>query len=470
MVGKVEYYRCNGAKQHVSGDDTMIQRKTEKAIMKWIAEGRDALLVTGARQIGKTYLIRECLEKFGLPYEEFNFIEQPELIPLFETAKTTEELLVRLSVVSKKPLEKGKTIFFFDEVQECKDVVTRIKFLVDDGSYKYIMSGSLLGVELNDLRSAPVGYMRIMDMFPLCLEEFVTALGVRDDTLQMLKECYQNRKPVDSFVHEKMLDVFYLYLIVGGMPEAVSVYLETNDINRVSQVHQKIIQLYKKDFSKYENRYKLKLREIYDAMPGELDNKNKRFRLNVLGKGMNYDRVANDFLWLKDAGVALPVYNVSEPKLPLKISENRSLFKLFFSDVGLLTSLYSTEVKIQILQKAASINNGSLFENVVAQELISKAFPVYYFNSKKQGEVDLLIEMNGSVCPIEVKSGKDYKKHCALENILADEDYAIRQAYILSNGNVEVVGKKVYLPIYMMMFMEQTTLSDPIYKLDLRGL
>ena len=185
---------------------------------------------------------------------------------------------------------------------------------------------------------------------------------------------------------------------------------------------------------------------------------------------MNYDRVANDFLWLKDAGVALPVYNVSEPKLPLKISENRSLFKLFFSDVGLLTSLYSTEVKIQILQKAASINNGSLFENVVAQELISKAFPVYYFNSKKQGEVDLLIEMNGSVCPIEVKSGKDYKKHCALENILADEDYAIRQAYILSNGNVEVVGKKVYFPIYMMMFMEQTTLSDPIYKLDLRGL
>lgn len=448
----------------------MIYRKMEKQIEEWIADGKDALLLTGARQIGKTYLIRECLKKSGHPYEEFNFIEQPELITLFETAKTTEELLMRLSVVAKKPLEKGKTIFFFDEVQEFKDIVTRIKFLVDDGCYKYIMSGSLLGVELNDLRSAPVGYLRILDMFPLGVEEFATALGVSEDTISLLRKCYEKKIPVDSFIHEKMLDVFYLYLIVGGMPEAVSVYLESNDINQVSQIHEKIIQLYKKDFSKYEKRFKLKLQEIYDAMPSELDCKNKRFRLNVLGSGMNYDRVANDFLWLKDAGVALPVYNVNEPKLPLKISENRSLFKLFFSDVGLLTSLYSTEVKIKILQKDAAINNGALFENAVAQELISKAFSVYYFNSKKQGEIDLLIEMNGKACPIEVKSGKDYKKHSALENIFSDENYAIPCAYILSNGNVEVVQRKVYLPIYMVMFMEKETLANPIYKLDLRGL
>lgn len=448
----------------------MIQRKMAKEIEKWISEGKDSLLLTGARQVGKTYLIRESLKKSGYPYEEFNFIEQPELISLFENATTTDELLMRLSVVSKKPLEKGKTIFFFDEVQEFKDIVTRIKFLVDDGRYKYIMSGSLLGVELNDLRSAPVGYMRILDMFPLGLEEFSSALGVGEDTIALLKKCYENRIPVDSFIHEKMLDIFYLYLIVGGMPEAVSVYLETNDINQVSQIHQKIVRLYKKDFSKYEKRFKLKLQEIYDAMPSELDCKNKRFRLNVLGKGMNFDRVVNDFLWLKDAGAALPVYNVSEPKLPLRISENRSLFKLFFSDVGILTSLYSTEVKIKILQKDTAINNGALFENAVAQELVSKAFQVYYFNSKKQGEVDLLIEMNGAACPIEVKSGKDYKKHSALENILSDEGYDIPCAYILSNGNVEVIGKKVYLPIYMVMFMEQKMLENPIYKLDLRGL
>lgn len=448
----------------------MIQRKMEIKINKWIAEGTDALLLTGARQIGKTYLIRECLRKSGVSYEEFNFIEQPELISLFDSAKSTDELLMRLSVVSKKPLQEGRTIFFLDEVQEYKDIVTRIKFLVDDGRYRFILSGSLLGVELNDLRSAPVGYLRILDMFPLCLEEFVTALGISGDTLSLLRTCWENREPVDPFVHEKMLDVFYLYLIIGGMPEAVSTYLDTNDINQVAQIHQKIIQLYKKDFSKYERNYKLKLQEIYDAMPSELDSKNKRFRLNVLGKGTNFDRVANDFLWLKDAGAALPVYNVSEPKLPLKISENRSLFKLFLSDVGLLTSLYSTSVKIKILQKDASINNGALFENAVAQELVSRGFSVYYFNSKKQGEVDLLIELDGSVCPIEIKSGKDYKKHSALENILADENYEIRQAYIFSNSNVETAGKKIYLPIYMTMFLEEKALPNPIYKLDLRGL
>lgn len=448
----------------------MIQRKMEENINKWIRDGKDALLLTGARQIGKTFLIRECLQNSGLPYEEFNFIEQPELISLLETAKNTDELLMRLSVVSKKPLEEGKTIFFFDEIQEFKDIVTRIKFLVDDGRYRFILSGSLLGVELNDLRSAPVGYMRILDMFPLCLEEFVNALGISNDTLSMLKECYKKRKPVDSFIHEKMLDVFYLYLIVGGMPEAVSVYLQSNDINQVTQVHQKIIQLYKKDFSKYEQRFKLKLQEIYDAMPGELDSKNKRFRLNILGKGTNFDRVANDFLWLKDAGVALPVYNVREPKIPLKINETRSLFKLFFSDVGLLTSLYSTNTQIKILQKDPSINNGALFENAITQELISKGFSVYYFNSKKQGEVDLLIELDGNVCPIEVKSGKDYKKHSALENILSDDGYDINYAYIFSNGNVKVVQKKIYLPVYMTMFLSNKTLANPIYKLDLHGL
>ena len=157
-----------------------------------------------------------------------------------------------------------------------------------------------------------------------------------------------------------MLDVFYLYLIVGGMPEAVAVYTETNDLARVAAVHQKIMRLYKADFTKYETTYKLKLREIYDSMPGQLDSKNKRFKINTLGKGLNYDRVANDFLWLKDAGVAIPVYNINEPKLPLIISENRNLFKLFFSDVGILTNQYSDQVKIAILNKEKSINNGAI--------------------------------------------------------------------------------------------------------------
>lgn len=312
--------------------------------------------------------------------------------------------------------------------------------------------------------------MRIYDMYPLDFKEFAQAAGVHDGTFEQLYTHFKERTPVDEFVHAKMLDVFYLYLIIGGMPEAVSTYIETNDLAQVAQVHNKIIRLYKKDFSKYEHRYKLKLQEIYDAMPGQLDQKNKRFQLNSLGKGISYDRVANDFLWLKDAGVAIPVYNISEPKSPLIISENRNLFKLFFSDVGLLTSCYSNQVKVAILNKDKSINNGALFENAVAQELLSKGHKVYYFNSKKQGELDFVIELDGKVTPLEIKSGKEYKKHSALNNVLQNEEYQIAQAYIFSEGNVEVSGKKIYMPVYMTAFLENTPLSRTIYKLDLRGL
>ena len=225
------------------------------------------------------------------------------MIELFSGAKDAKDLIMRLSLVTDKPLEKGQTIFFLDEVQEFKDIIARIKFLVEDGTYRYIMSGSLLGVELNDLRSAPVGY------------------------------------------------------------------LKTNDLVRVAEVHDKIIRLYRTDFTKYESKYKLKLQEIYDSMPGQLDQKNKRFKLNCIGKGVSYDRVANDFLWIKDAGVVIPVYNISEPKLPLVISENRNLFKLFCSDVGLLTSRYSNYVKMAILNIIAFLENQQLTNSIYKLDL-----------------------------------------------------------------------------------------------------
>ncbi len=448
----------------------MIIRQAKKMVTDWVSSGKDAFLLTGARQIGKTYLIRQCLQESNISYVEFNFIERPELIELFSGARDTKELLMRLSLVSDKSLEKGNTIIFLDEVQEYKDIVTKIKFLVEDGSYRYIMSGSLLGVELRDLRSAPVGYLRICDMYPLSFMEFAQAVGIHQDTFDALKSSFQKRQPVDEFVHKKMLDVFYLYLIVGGMPEAVDTYIKTNDLAEVAQIHEKISRLYKTDFSKYEEKYKLKLREIYDAMPGQLDQKTKRFQFTQIGKGLSYDRTENDFLWLKDAGVAIPVYNVSEPKVPLIISENRNLFKLFFSDVGLLTSHYSNEVKIALLNKEKDINNGALFENVVAQELLSKGHKLYYFNSKKQGELDFVLELSGKVVPLEIKSGKDYKRHSALNNVLSNTEYGIEEAYVFSEGNVEVVEKRIYMPIYMIMFLEDCPLENTVYKLDLKGL
>lgn len=448
----------------------MLYRKISNDIMEWLHTGKKALLVSGTDRIGKTTIIQECLKSTHHSFIELNFKKQPELIELFEKATSTQDLLLRLSVVSKEPLIKGKTVIFFDEIQEFKDIMTRIKFLVDDGTYRFIMSGSLLGVELHNLRSAPVGYVEILDMFPLDFEEFLLANGIGENIIQKLKECFENRKPVDEFIHKKMLDILYLYLIVGGMPEAVVNYIETNNIQNVSQTHKNIIHLYEQDFTKYEDKYRLMLKEIYTTMASELNKQNKRFKLNSVKTGISYDRIKNDFLWLKDAGVALPVYNIEEPKQPLLLNTQRSLFKLFYSDVGLLTSLYSDIVKMKILNKDKDINNGALFENVIAQELAAHHVDLYYYNSKKFGELDFVCELDGEVVPIEVKSGKDYKKHSALENVLHEAIFDIHRAYILSNGNVEVKDKKVYLPIYMIMFIENIKLENPIYKLDLNGL
>lgn len=446
-----------------------IKRKIESDIMNWIDSGREALLLTGARQIGKTYLIRACIEEAGIPYVEFNFIEQKELVDAFSTAADAKELLMRFSVAAKTALIPGETIFFLDEIQECKEIVTQIKFLVEEGSYRYILSGSLLGIELKDVRSAPVGYLRIVDMFPMNLEEFFLANGLQQTAIDQIREHFTSRVPMDTYVHEKLLQAFYLYLIIGGMPEAVSVYLETNDIRQVNLIHEKIIRLYKQDFTKYEQQFKLRLIEIYDAIPSELSEKNKRFFINHLGKNEVYDRIKNDFLWLKDAGVALPAYVVTEPKLPYRISEKRNLFKLFLSDVGLLTSIYGSEVQMSILRRDSNINNGGLFENAAAQELVANGFSLWYYNNKKQGEVDFMIERNGKALPIEIKSGKDYKKHSALTNLLSIEAYEIPEAFIFCDGNLEQKGQRVYYPVYMLMCLEKPAKKELIYQLDLSG-
>lgn len=448
----------------------MIKRKIEEKIKNHIQTETKALLVTGARQIGKTYLIRSILEESGVPFLELNFVEQPALVSIFEQAKNTDDLLFRLSATADVAMLTDGSVIFLDEIQECKDFLTRIKFLVEDGRYRYILSGSLLGVELSDLRSAPVGYLSVLDMYPLTLTEFFTALGLNDAVFSHIRECYAKRCPVDDAIHKRLMDAFYLYLIVGGMPEAVQAYLDTNRIGDVADVQEQIIRLYYADFSKYEKREKLQLKEIYDAVPSELQEKNKRFFINHIAGRAEYDDVKNAFLWLKNAGVAIPVYNVTEPKSPLKISEKRNLFKLFLSDVGLLTSLYGTNVRLQILNRDKGINNGGLFENAVAQELLTRNFPLYYYNSKKSGELDFVIPHNGAVLPIEVKSGKDYKRHSALSSVLREANFDIPEAFVLCNENVRQNGSVVYLPIYMALCIEDAPLPDEPYVVDLSTL
>lgn len=456
----------NGAKYTkiiLENGASMISRKIEPQITNWIKNGKNALLVTGARQTGKTFLIRELLQRNQCDYVEFNLIRQPELVSLFESASKNDmgKFISRLTVASDKELTKGQTIIFIDECQVYKEILTAIKFMVEEGSFRYVLSGSLLGVELRNLRSAPVGSLSVLDMYPLDFQEFTLALGIKSSTLDSLKTCFEKQIPVDDFIHERLMDAFYTYLVVGGMPQAVQSYIDNNDFYKVSQIHKDIIELYKQDFTHYEENQKLKLIKTYELIPSELNMKNKRYIFTDLDKNLKFDRYENSFNWLMDAGVALPVFNTTEPVIPLKINKQSNLFKLFLSDAGLLTTCYGRASQIKLLEKAKEINCGAIFENIVAQELISKGYELYYFASKVQGEVDFLIEHNGKALPIEVKSGKDFTKHSALTNILSNKNYGIDRAYVLTTANVSKTDKVTYLPVYMTMFISEESVPVP---------
>ena len=346
----------------------MLKRKIDDYIRNYYETTRNALLVTGARQIGKTYSIRQFGKSFK-SFVEINFIEMPEAVELFKGAKSSGDMLLRLSALTSVPLIKGETLVFFDEVQECPEIVTAIKFLVDEGSYRYILSGSLLGVELKDLRSEPVGYIGVKDMYPLDFEEFISCVGISDAVIGALREAWKRHEAVDEFVHGKIMELFRLYLIVGGMPAAVSKYIESNNLQEVMTVQQDIIRLYKRDIARYDPDNKLYIEEIFNLIPPELNAKNKRFILKRLNEHAKFDRVESSFLWLTNAGVALPVYNVEEPKVPLLLNRSRNLFKLFQNDVGLLASQYAEGIQLRIINGDKDINFGSVYENAVAQEL-----------------------------------------------------------------------------------------------------
>ena len=447
----------------------MLKRKINKYIQDFYNNSRNALLITGARQTGKTYSIRQFGKSFK-SFIEINFIEQPEAADLFRDARSHADILLRLSALTSVPLIKNDTLIFFDEVQRCPDIVTAIKFLVDEGSYRYILSGSLLGVELKDLRSEPVGYMGIKEMYPLDFEEFISCLGVNEQVITSLREAWTNRTPVDPFVHNKLMELFRLYLITGGMPAAVSKYIESNNLQEVMRVQQDIIRLYKRDIAQYDPDNKLYIEEIFNLIPPELNAKNKRFILKRLNENAKFERYQNSFLWLKHAGVALPVYNVEEPCMPLLLARSRNLFKLYQNDIGLLAAQYAEGIQLRIIQGDKDINFGAIYENAIAQELTAHGLEPYYYNNKKRGELDFVIEWKGGVLPIEVKSGKDYETHRALANIMGCKEYGLREAVVFTNDNLHAAGAITYAPVYMAMFLEKSHDAPACYRIDLSGL
>ena len=422
-------------------------------------ETNKILLVNGARQIGKSYLVRYVGKKLFTHFVEINLKEDKEGDQVFADVHTTSDLYMRLSNYCSEPLgDKMDTLVFLDEIQSYPHLMTMLKFLNQESRYRFIASGSQLGVALSETPSVPLGSVTIEQMYPLDFEEFLWATGISKEWIENIRGLFLQEKPLDERTHQLLLKRFQYYLLVGGLPEAINNYLSDRNMARVRQTHRDIHNLYRIDASQYDKKHKLKIRKIYDLIPSNLENKKKRVVYkNIEGKtGKTFSDYADEFEYLTNSGVALEVTAISNPRYPLAESEQKRLVKLYLNDVGLLTHLlYGLNVNA-VLQDIKSINLGTVYESVIAQELSAHGFKLYYYDNKKKGEVDFLIDDQEGLnaLPLEIKSGKDYTEHSALTKFLETPDYGIDRAIVFSNER-EIFMKKgvTYLPIYYCMFL-----------------
>jgi predicted AAA+ superfamily ATPase len=432
----------------------MLERKAWKRFEEWQrGKTHQALLVTGARQIGKTFLVREFARSGWEHLFELNLLENDDARGAVSTARNSRELFMRLTAFADVPLVPGKTLVFIDEIQEAADAITLIKFLMERGDFDYVLSGSMLGVELKNIRSAPVGFLNTVMMHPLDFEEYCWANGLAPEVVEEARRCFDEREAVDEFVHGRLMELFHRYLISGGMPEPVNAFVRTDNVAEVRLQQEAIVGQYRLDISKYAGGRARVVRRIFDLMPEEVSRQDKRFKANSIAGDSHVDRYENDFMWLADANVAIPVFSVSEPRYSLSMSQESTKFKLFSNDVGILTYQCGMDVVRDIVNRRSDINFGAIYENAVAQELLAHGHAPYYFKNRSVGELDFVVQgPRQRVVPIEVKSGKTYKRHSALSKALEVENWGIEQALVLYDGNVEDAGRILYAPVYMSMF------------------
>ncbi len=442
----------------------MLERKFTKVLEQFLNENQNKiLLVNGARQIGKSYLIRYVGKRLFTHFVEINLKEDKEGEQVFASVHTTNDLYMRLSNYYSEPLGgKSDTLVFLDEIQSYPHLMTMLKFLNQEGKYRFIASGSQLGVALSQTSSVPLGSVEILQMFPLDFEEFLWATGISKEWIANIQAHYKKEEPLDESTHNLLLKRFQYYLLVGGLPDAINRYLEDRNMVRVRMVHKDIHELYRIDASQYDEEHKLKIRRIYDLIPSNLENKKKRIVYKQIENktGKHFADYADEFEYLSNSGVALEVLAISNPCFPLLESEQKRLVKLYLNDVGLLTHLlYGLNVNA-VLQDIRSINLGTVYESVVAQELQAHGFALHYYDNKKKGEVDFLIDdyERLQVLPLEIKSGKDYTEHSALSKFLEAPEYGIERAIVFSNER-EIYKKKgvTYMPVYYSMFLHKET-------------
>ena len=453
----------------------MLERKYTQRLEQFLREETNKiLLVNGARQVGKSYLIRFVGKKLFKHFVEINLKEDNEQV--FADVHTPNDLYIRLSNYYSTPLgDKSDTLIFLDEIQSYPHLLTMLKFLNQESRYRFIASGSQLGIALSQTPSVPLGSVTIDHMCPLDFEEFLWATGVGKEWIQNVRDKYVRRETLDENLHNILLKRFQYYLLIGGMPEAVNRYLDDRNMVRVRETHRDIHNLYRIDASQYDEEHKLMIRRIYDLIPSNLENKKKRIVYKDIENktGKRFSDYADEFEYLTNSGIALEVSAISNPRFPLAESEQKRLVKLYLNDVGLLTNLLFELNVNAVLQDIRSINLGTVYESVVAQELAAHGFKLHYFDNKQKGEVDFLIDDYNrlKVLPIEVKSGKDYTQHSALTKFLDTPDYGIDQAIVFSNERtISKKGGITYLPIYFCMFLQNHQPNETVILPELETL
>ncbi len=435
-------------------------RKISKYIEEYLTGNEEKILcIDGARQVGKSYIIRELAQKRFPNYVEINMADDKAGDKLFANVRTLESFYVELSVIAGEKLkERENTIVFIDEIQEYPELLTLLKPLRRDNKYKYICSGSELGLALSLTTLTPMGSIIEKKMYPMDFEEFLLANSFGEVAIDHLRESFKKNVTLDEALHNKLLHLFKTYLYVGGMPDAVKTYVESKNVFKIREVQKDIIAFYCEDASKYDKANKLMIKRIYDMIPSNIENKVKRVQYKKIENvdDTRYSRYAGEFEYLISSGIALSAKAVSEPKFPLLQSSSKSLIKLYMNDVGLLTSLLYQNNVNAVLDDLSGVNLGAVYETVVAEELRAHDHELYYYDRKKVGEVDYLIDdyESLSVLPIEIKSGKDYKNFRALPKILEEPNYKMGKGYLFSNDReIKTIDKITYYPIYFVMFL-----------------
>ncbi len=444
----------------------MLFRKIEATIETHLkSNSKKILLIDGARQVGKTYIIRHVGQKLFENFIELNMVEDSLGDRLFANTKSVEDFYLQISMIAGNKMKaKENTLIFIDEIQVYPQLLTLLKFLSQDNKYTFIASGSLLGVTLSQTTSIPMGSIRKVRMFPLDFEEFLYANGLNEVAIHVMRSKFERLEELDEPMHNKMMDLFKKYLLVGGLPDAVNSYLAEKNIQSVREIQKEIHDYYAADASKYDEERKLMIRRIYDLIPSNMENKKKRVVAQSIEnkRGKTFNDYTDEFEYLISAGIALNVQAISSPVFPLIESSGKNLLKLYLNDVGILTGiLYGNNIRA-VLEDQKSINLGSVYETVVASELIAHGHNLFYYDNRHKGEVDYLIDdySSLSVVPVEVKSGKDYTIHSALNTFVQNEDYNIKKAYVVSNERtVQQNGKIIYIPIYYVMFLDANSVA-----------